>query len=233
MRISTSTHFACSVAARSGKMKVMAQILSLWKSQGHRALLFSQTRQMLDILESAVKESGYTYRRIDGTALCDSDGGQADSTLTRVPCVWNVGTTPVGRRIPLVDEFNYNDDIFLMLLTTKAGGLGINLTGANRVLIYDPDWVSGFVYCACDSAAHLSACRCNVQNPSTDTQARERVYRIGQLRNVTVYRLLARVRRMAQPRIYVYRLPYSSPCRGVCRAQSKRRCITVRFSSSF
>ncbi len=130
---------------RSGKMSVAQQILSLWHSQGHRCLVFSQTRQMLDILEnSLVAAAGYRYRRIDGT-------------------------TPVSKRIPLVDEFNYDERIFCMLLTTRAGGLGVNLIGANRVLIFDPDW-----------------------NPSTDTQARERVYRIGQLKNVTIYRLLAR-----------------------------------------
>lgn len=56
---------------------------------------------------------------------------------------------------------------FLFLLTTKVGGLGVNLTGANRLLLYDPDW-----------------------NPSTDTQARERAWRIGQVRPVTIYRLI-------------------------------------------
>lgn len=57
--------------------------------------------------------------------------------------------------------------IYLFLLTTRVGGLGVNLTGADRVIIYDPDW-----------------------NPSTDVQARERAWRIGQTRQVTIYRLL-------------------------------------------
>jgi DNA excision repair protein ERCC-6 len=57
--------------------------------------------------------------------------------------------------------------IFLFLLTTRVGGLGVNLIGANRIIIYDPDW-----------------------NPSTDAQARERAWRIGQKRQVTIYRLL-------------------------------------------
>ena len=66
------------------------------------------------------------------------------------------------------DVFLFQDDsIFVFLLTTRVGGLGINLTGANRVLIFDPDW-----------------------NPSTDVQARERAWRIGQTKNVTIYRLL-------------------------------------------
>lgn len=60
-----------------------------------------------------------------------------------------------------------NTSYFVMLLTTRVGGLGVNLTGANRVLIYDPDW-----------------------NPATDTQARERAWRIGQTQSVTVYRLI-------------------------------------------
>lgn len=61
-----------------------------------------------------------------------------------------------------------DSEYFLFLLTTRVGGLGINLTGANRVIIYDPDW-----------------------NPATDMQARERAWRIGQKKNVTVYRLLS------------------------------------------
>ena len=60
-----------------------------------------------------------------------------------------------------------DESIFVFLLTTRVGGLGVNLTGADRVLIYDPDW-----------------------NPSTDTQARERAWRIGQTRHVTIYRLI-------------------------------------------
>lgn len=66
-----------------------------------------------------------------------------------------------------MDDFNGNPDVFAFLLTTKVGGLGVNLTGADRVLLYDPDW-----------------------NPSTDIQARERAWRIGQTRDVTIYRLI-------------------------------------------
>jgi len=77
------------------------------------------------------------------------------------------GTTSIGSRHPMIEKFNQNEDIFVFLLTTRVGGLGVNLTGANRVIIYDPDW-----------------------NPSTDTQARERSWRIGQKKDVTIYRLL-------------------------------------------
>ncbi|KAG7036308.1 Protein CHROMATIN REMODELING 8, partial [Cucurbita argyrosperma subsp. argyrosperma] len=129
---------------RSGKMKVVEQVLKVWKEQGHRVLLFTQTQQMLDILERFLVGGSYTYRRMDGG-------------------------TPVKQRMALIDEFNNSSEVFIFILTTKVGGLGTNLTGANRVIIFDPDW-----------------------NPSTDMQARERAWRIGQQRDVTVYRLITR-----------------------------------------
>ncbi|KAJ0973553.1 hypothetical protein J5N97_021512 [Dioscorea zingiberensis] len=129
---------------RSGKMKVVAQILKVWREQGHRALLFTQTQQMLDIIENFLISIGYSYRRMDGL-------------------------TPVKQRMALIDEFNNSTEVFIFILTTKVGGLGTNLTGADRVIIYDPDW-----------------------NPSTDIQARERAWRIGQKKDVTVYRLITR-----------------------------------------
>lgn len=131
---------------RSGKMQVVKQLLLLWKKEGHKTLLFTQSRQMLDILEDfvSVKDPdllGIKYLRMDGT-------------------------TNIGKRQDLVDEFNLKDyDLFL--LTTRVGGLGVNLTGANRIIIFDPDW-----------------------NPSTDMQARERAWRIGQKREVSIYRLM-------------------------------------------
>lgn len=129
---------------RSGKMKVVAQVLKVWKEQGHHVLLFAQTQQMLDIIENFMVSEGHSYRRMDGL-------------------------TPVKQRMALIDEFNNSDDVFIFILTTKVGGLGTNLTGADRVIIFDPDW-----------------------NPSTDMQARERAWRIGQKRDVTVYRLITR-----------------------------------------
>lgn len=77
------------------------------------------------------------------------------------------GTTGIGSRQSLIKEFNTNADCFIFLLTTKVGGIGVNLTGADRVIIYDPDW-----------------------NPCTDIQARERCWRIGQANDVIIYRLL-------------------------------------------
>ncbi|CAI0386150.1 unnamed protein product [Linum tenue] len=129
---------------RSGKMKVVSQVLNVWKEQGHHVLLFTQTQQMLDILENFLVSHGYNYRRMDGL-------------------------TPVKQRMALIDEFNNTDDIFIFILTTRVGGLGTNLTGADRVIIFDPDW-----------------------NPSNDMQARERAWRVGQKRDVTVYRLITR-----------------------------------------
>lgn len=132
--------------ARSGKMQVVKQLLLLWRKQGHKTLLFTQSRQMLDILERFISVNdddlvGIKYLRMDGT-------------------------TPIAKRQSLVDQFN-NEDYDVFLLTTRVGGLGVNLTGANRIIIFDPDW-----------------------NPSTDMQARERAWRIGQKREVSIYRLM-------------------------------------------
>lgn len=127
----------------SGKMLVLIKVLAMWKEQGHRVLLFTQTRKMLDILESLMARLHYISCRLDGT-------------------------TNVKVRQSLLDAFNAEDsDIFIFLLTTRAGGIGINLVGADRVLIFDPDW-----------------------NPSTDLQARERSWRLGQQKQVTIYRLI-------------------------------------------
>lgn len=129
--------------ARSGKLEVVMSVLPLWKKEGHRVLLFSQTRQMLDIIEDCVATAGYVYRRLDGS-------------------------TAIRSRMALIDEYNSTPEIFILLLTTKVGGIGVNLTGADRVLLYDPDW-----------------------NPSTDMQARERAWRLGQTRSVSIYRLVS------------------------------------------
>ncbi|SMN19387.1 similar to Saccharomyces cerevisiae YJR035W RAD26 Protein involved in transcription-coupled nucleotide excision repair of UV-induced DNA lesions [Maudiozyma saulgeensis] len=131
---------------RSGKMQVVKQLLLLWKKDGNKTLLFTQSKQMLDILEKFV--SG------------------ADPELANMSYLRMDGSTNISKRQALVDRFN-NENIDVFLLTTKVGGLGINLTGANRIIIFDPDW-----------------------NPSTDLQARERAWRIGQKREVSIYRLM-------------------------------------------
>ncbi|XP_046744954.1 DNA excision repair protein ERCC-6-like [Diprion similis] len=127
---------------RAGKMAVVRSLLKIWKKQGHRVLLFTQSRQMLAVIETLVQRENYSYLRMDGT-------------------------TPMSQRQQDVCKFNKDPSYFVFILTTRVGGLGINLTGANRVVIYDPDW-----------------------NPATDAQARERAWRIGQVKNVTIYRLI-------------------------------------------
>ena len=141
--LSTKPGYDYGKPAKSGKMQVVGSLLELWKDTGHKTLLFAQHRIMLDILEKYVRSmQGVKYRRMDGN-------------------------TPIQLRQSMVDEFNTDPDLHVFLLTTKVGGLGINLTGADRVIIFDPDW-----------------------NPSTDLQARERAWRLGQKREVTIYRLM-------------------------------------------
>ena len=128
---------------KSGKMQVVKALLEMWKRFGHKTLLFSQGVQMLNIIEDFIKSlDGFNYLRMDGG-------------------------TNIKDRQNLVDRFNNDPDLHVFLLTTKVGGLGVNLTGANRVIIFDPDW-----------------------NPSTDVQARERAWRLGQKKEVTIYRLM-------------------------------------------
>ncbi|KAI9683093.1 MAG: hypothetical protein M1829_005884 [Trizodia sp. TS-e1964] len=128
---------------KAGKMHVVKVLLESWKTLGHKTLLFTQGTAILDILERLIKDlGGFQYRRMDGS-------------------------TPIKDRQSIVDEFNKDPEIHVFLLTTRVGGLGVNLTGANRVIIYDPDW-----------------------NPSTDIQARERAWRLGQKKEVTIYRLM-------------------------------------------
>ncbi|KIX02845.1 uncharacterized protein Z518_08788 [Rhinocladiella mackenziei CBS 650.93] len=142
-QLSTKPGYNYGDPSKSGKMQVVGSLLELWKETGHKTLLFAQHRIMLDILEKYVRSlSGFKYRRMDGN-------------------------TPIQMRQGMVDEFNTDPDLHVFLLTTKVGGLGINLTGADRVIIFDPDW-----------------------NPSTDVQARERAWRLGQKREVTIYRLM-------------------------------------------
>lgn len=142
-RLKNKAGYRWGMANRSGKMQVVKALLQMWKRFGHKTLLFSQGVQMLDILEDFVK-------RLDGIRYLRMDGG-----------------TAIKDRQNLVDQFNSDPEIDLFLLTTKVGGLGVNLTGANRVIIFDPDW-----------------------NPSTDMQARERAWRLGQKKEVTIYRLM-------------------------------------------
>ncbi|GAX09892.1 DNA excision repair protein ERCC-6 [Fistulifera solaris] len=127
---------------RSGKLEVLSKILPLWNKQGHRVLIFCQWKMMLDIIQRFMLLKGWKFGRLDGN-------------------------TNVGARQRLVDEFNSDESYFALLCTTRTGGVGLNLTGANRIILYDPDF-----------------------NPSTDAQARERAWRFGQEKEVTIYRLI-------------------------------------------
>jgi hypothetical protein len=128
----------------SGKMTLLDKLLPKLRKDGHRVLIFSQFRMMLDLIEDYLDSMGYGYERVDGSV--------------------------VGKkRQAAIDRYTQNDNLFVMLLSTKAGGVGINLTAADTVIIYDSDW-----------------------NPQGDSQAAGRSHRIGQTRAVTVYRLLTK-----------------------------------------
>ncbi|KAM0236865.1 hypothetical protein ACHAPO_004907 [Fusarium lateritium] len=127
----------------SAKLQLTKDLLQkVMIPNGHKTLLFSQGRQMLDIIEKCMSECGISYVRMDGE-------------------------TPVDQRQPMIDRFNESPGIHVFLMTTRTGGLGTNLTGADRIIIFDPDW-----------------------NPSTDLQARERAWRLGQKKPVKIYRLM-------------------------------------------
>lgn len=127
----------------SGKLLFTNQILKELKDTDHRVLIFSQSTKMLDIIELLLAENNMKCLRIDGS-ITDSK-----------------------KRQDLIDKFNKDSSYFCFLLTTQVGGIGITLTGADRVIIFDPSW-----------------------NPATDNQAVDRAYRIGQTKNVIVYRLI-------------------------------------------
>mmetsp|Transcript_17888 Transcript_17888/g.27808 ORF Transcript_17888/g.27808 Transcript_17888/m.27808 type:complete len:1082 (+) Transcript_17888:131-3376(+) len=130
--------------ALSGKMKALDFCLTRYSGRRDRVLIFSYSTSTLDFIEKYVKARGFSYLRLDGS-------------------------TPTARREALIDKYQTDGSIFLFLISTKAGGLGINLTAANKVIVYDVSW-----------------------NPSYDEQAQDRAYRIGQKRNVEVIRLVSR-----------------------------------------
>ncbi|XP_040291950.1 lymphoid-specific helicase [Bufo bufo] len=126
----------------SGKFLVLDRMLPELKKRGHKILIFSQMTLMLDILMD------YCYYR--KLSFCRLDGSMSYS-----------------EREENMRKFNTDPNVFIFLVSTRAGGLGINLTGADTVIIYDSDW-----------------------NPQADLQAQDRCHRIGQTRPVVVYRLV-------------------------------------------
>ncbi|XP_049858991.1 SWI/SNF-related matrix-associated actin-dependent regulator of chromatin subfamily A containing DEAD/H box 1 homolog isoform X1 [Schistocerca gregaria] len=127
----------------SGKFEKFDEILPNLKSEGHRVLIFSQFVIMLDVMEEYLRLRDYSYLRLDGS-------------------------TQVTFRQELINTFNEDDSIFIFLLSTRAGGMGINLTAADTVIIHDIDF-----------------------NPYNDKQAEDRCHRVGQSRDVTVIRLIS------------------------------------------
>lgn len=127
----------------SGKLCLLDSILAFLHKGGHRVLLFSQMKRMLDILQDYMEYRGYSYERLDGSVRGEE-------------------------RNLAVKNFS-SQDIFVFLLSTKAGGVGLNLTAADTAIFVDTDF-----------------------NPQNDLQAAARCHRIGQNRPVKVIRLLAR-----------------------------------------
>lgn len=127
-----------------GKMSALDSLLKKLFAEKHRCLIFCQMTKMMDIIEEYLSWMQYSYFRMDGS-------------------------TQINDRRDMVDEYQSNENIFCFLLSTRAGGLGITLTGADTVIFYDSDW-----------------------NPTIDAQATDRAHRIGQTKEVSVYRLITK-----------------------------------------
>ncbi|KAL6534641.1 putative DNA helicase ino80 [Orobanche gracilis] len=128
----------------SGKLQTLDILLKRLRAENHRVLLFAQMTKMLNIIEDYMNYRKYRYLRLDGSS------------------------TIMDRR-DMVKDFQHRNDIFVFLLSTRAGGLGINLTAADTVIFYESDW-----------------------NPTLDLQAMDRAHRLGQTKDVTVYRLICK-----------------------------------------
>ncbi|TXT12146.1 uncharacterized protein COLE_02556 [Cutaneotrichosporon oleaginosum] len=127
----------------AGKMMILDKLLKSMQAKGSRVLIFSQMSRVLDILEDYCQFRGFKYCRIDGNTAHDD-------------------------RISAIDDYNAPDsEKFIFLLTTRAGGLGINLVTADVVVLFDSDW-----------------------NPQADLQAMDRAHRIGQTKQVYVFRFI-------------------------------------------
>lgn len=128
----------------SSKLEQCMEVVEEATNSGHKILLFSGYTSMFEIIEKELKQKNISYFKL-------------------------TGSTKVDERIELVEEFNKNPDIKVFLISLKAGGTGLNLTGADMVIHYDPWW-----------------------NLSTENQATDRAYRIGQKNNVQVYKLITK-----------------------------------------
>ncbi|KAF5658413.1 DNA repair protein [Fusarium heterosporum] len=126
-----------------GKWKVLKKLLKFWHSNGDKVLVFSHSVRLLRILQHLFTNTSYSVSYLDGSLSYE-------------------------QRQEVVDTFNSDPTQFVFLISTKAGGVGLNITSANKVVIIDPHW-----------------------NPSYDLQAQDRAYRIGQTRDVEVFRLIS------------------------------------------
>ena len=128
----------------SSKLEQCIEIVKDATEAGHKILLFSGYTSMFELIEEELKQNNINYFKL-------------------------TGSTKVDERIRMVDEFNANSEIKVFLISLKAGGTGLNLTGADMVIHYDPWW-----------------------NASAENQATDRAYRIGQKNNVQVYKLITK-----------------------------------------
>ena len=118
----------------SGKLLLVDKLLPDVKAKGHKVLIFSQMKMVLDLLEYYMRMRGYLYERIDGA----SPMSPTHPIETRCSAA---GSIRGNERQAAIDRYNApNSDRFVFMLSTRAGGLGINLTTANTVIIYDSDW---------------------------------------------------------------------------------------------
>ena len=145
-----------------GKLQILANLLRTLQAGGHRVLIFTQMTKMLDVLEAFLNYHGYVYMRLDGSTRVEMRQCLMERyeiilvNHTRNYCLFlNV----------FVPRFNNDTKYFAFILSTRSGGVGINLTGADTVIFYDSDW-----------------------NPTMDAQAQDRCHRIGQTRDVHIYR---------------------------------------------
>lgn len=128
----------------SSKLSKLDELLRELKAGGHRVLIYFQMTRMIDLLEEYLVYRQYKYLRLDGSSK-------------------------ISERRDMVTDWQTRPELFIFLLSTRAGGLGINLTAADTVIFYDHDW-----------------------NPSNDSQAMDRAHRLGQTKQVTVYRLITK-----------------------------------------
>ena len=126
-----------------GKWKILKKLLRFWHANGDKVLVFSHSVRLLRMLQMLFMQTSYNICYLDGKMSYED-------------------------RAKAVDDFNSDSSQFVFLISTKAGGVGLNITSANKVVVVDPNW-----------------------NPSYDLQAQDRAYRIGQVRDVEVFRLIS------------------------------------------